>query len=62
MIFTNSYAANSWDSVAKSQEKGFFDFEFITWMAWTWQTAAFFFVYCSLFCSHDYLGEEKTWR
>ena len=42
MIFTNSYAANSWDSVAKSQEKGFFDFEFITWMAWTWQTAAFF--------------------
>ena len=42
MIFTNSYAANTWDSVARSQEKGFFDFEFITWMAWTWQTAAFF--------------------
>ena len=42
MIFTKLYAANSWDSVAKTQEKGFFDFEFITWMAWTWQTAAFF--------------------
>ncbi len=34
MIFTKLYAANSWDSVAKTQEKGFFDFEFITWMAW----------------------------
>ena len=32
----------SWDSVSKSREKGFLDFEFITWMAWTWQTAAFF--------------------
>ena len=49
MIFTKLYAANSWDSVAKNQEKGFFDFEFITWMAWTWQTAAFFvFIACCL--------------
>ena len=49
MIFTKLYAANSWDSVAKTQEKGFFDFEFITWMAWTWQTAAFFvFIACCL--------------
>ena len=32
----------NWDSVSKSREKGFLDFEFITWMAWTWQTAAFF--------------------
>ena len=50
MIFTKLYAANSWDSVAKTQEKGFFDFEFITWMAWTWQTAAFFvFIACCVF-------------
>jgi len=42
MIFTKSHAANTWGSVAESQKKGFFDFEFITWMAWTWQTAAFF--------------------
>lgn len=32
----------NWDAVSKSREKGFLDFEFITWMAWTWQTAAFF--------------------
>ena len=32
----------TWDSVSKGREKGFLDFEFITWMAWTWQTAAFF--------------------
>ena len=40
MIFKNAYAG--WESVAKVQKKTFFDFEFITWMAWTWQTAAFF--------------------
>jgi predicted small integral membrane protein len=32
----------NWDSVVQTREKGFFEFEFITWMAWTWQTAAFF--------------------
>ena len=32
----------TWGDVAKAHEKSFFDFEFITWMAWTWQTAAFF--------------------
>ena len=31
-----------WESVSESREKGFFEFEFIIWMAWTWQTAAFF--------------------
>ena len=40
MIFKNAYAG--WESVAETQKKTFFDFEFITWMAWTWQTAAFF--------------------
>ncbi len=52
MIFTKLYAAsetNTWGSVGKAKEKGFFDFEFITWMAWTWQTAAFFvFIACCL--------------
>ncbi len=43
MIFQKLYAATgSWDTVAKAHEKSFFDFEFITWMAWTWQTAVFF--------------------
>ena len=50
MIFTKLYAAtetNTWGSVGKAKEKGFFEFEFITWMAWTWQTAAFFvFIAC----------------
>ena len=40
MIFTSAYAG--WESVDKAHEKSFFDFEFITWMAWTWPTAAFF--------------------
>ena len=62
MIFTKLYAANSWDSVAKTQEKGFFDFEFITWMAWTWQTAAFFiFIACCLIAMTVW-EKKKTWR
>ena len=40
MIFKKVYAG--WESVDKAHEKSFFYFEFITWMAWTWQTAAFF--------------------
>jgi predicted small integral membrane protein len=39
---TNEILLLGWESVAESQEKGFLDFDFITWMAWTWQTAAFF--------------------
>ena len=39
---TNEVLLLGWESVAESQEKGFLDFDFITWMAWTWQTAAFF--------------------
>ena len=40
----------NWDSVAQTREKGFFEFGFITWMAWTWQTAAFFvFIAACLF-------------
>ncbi len=41
MIF-QKVQASSWDSVSKTQEKSFFDFEFITWMAWRWETASFF--------------------
>jgi len=39
---TNEVLLLGWESVAESQKKGFLDFDFITWMAWTWQTAAFF--------------------
>ena len=42
MIMFNVLHAATWGDMAKKKEKGFFDFEFITWMAWTWQTAAFF--------------------
>tara|TARA_Y100000996_G_C22218441_1_gene518457 strand:- start:229 stop:597 length:369 start_codon:yes stop_codon:yes gene_type:complete len=49
----------TWDSVSKSREKGFFDFEFITWMAWTWQTAAFF-VFIALCITVMILWEKKV--
>ena len=49
----------TWDSVSKSREKGFFDFEFITWMAWTWQTAAFF-VFIALCLTAMVLWEKKV--
>ena len=49
----------SWDSVSESREKGFFDFEFITWMAWTWQTAAFF-VFIALCITAMVLWEKKV--
>ena len=39
---TNEILLLGWESVAENQKKGFLDFDFITWMAWTWQTAAFF--------------------
>ena len=44
MIITpsNKVLLLGWESVSESRERGFFDFEFITWMAWTWQTALFF--------------------
>ena len=42
MMMFNVLNAATWGDMAKKKEKGLFDFEFITWMAWTWQTAAFF--------------------
>jgi predicted small integral membrane protein len=40
-MFTNLYAA-TWGEVGKVKEKGLFDFDLFSWMAWTWQTAVFF--------------------
>ena len=42
IVPSNKVLSLGWESVSESREKGFFDFEFITWMAWTWQTAVFF--------------------
>ena len=42
IVPSNKILLLGWESVSESREKGFFDFEFITWMAWTWQTAVFF--------------------
>ena len=47
-----------WESVAENQEKGFLDFDFITWMAWTWQTATFF-VFIALCLFTMVLWEKK---
>ena len=41
MIFNKLHAA-TWGDVGKAKEKGFFDFDIFSWMAWTWQTASFF--------------------
>ena len=48
-----------WESVSESREKGFFDFEFITWMAWTWQTAVFF-IFIALCLTVMVLWEKKV--
>jgi len=57
MIFKNAYAG--WESVAEAREKSFFDFEFITWMAWTWQTAVFF-IFIALCLAGMILWEIKV--
>jgi len=49
----------TWGDVAKAHEKSFFDFEFITWMAWTWQTAAFF-VFIAICLTGMILWEKKV--
>ena len=33
-MFTKLYAA-TWGDVGKAKEKGFFDFDLFSWMAWT---------------------------
>ena len=57
MIFKNAYAG--WESVAETQKKTFFDFEFITWMAWTWQTAAFF-IFIAICLTAMVIWEKKV--
>ena len=57
MIFENLQAAN-WGDVGKAKEKGFFDFDFITWMAWTWPTASFF-IFIALCITVMYFWEKK---
>jgi len=57
MIFTNLQAAG-WEKVGEAKEKGFFDFDFITWMAWTWPTASFF-IFIALCITGMYFWEKK---
>ena len=57
MIFQKLHAG--WESVSESREKSFFVFEFITWMAWTWQTAAFF-IFIALCITAMILWEKKV--
>ena len=57
-MFTNLHAAG-WEKVGQAKEKGFFDFDFISWMAWTWQTAAFF-IFIALCITAMLLWEKKV--
>ena len=59
MIMFNVLHAATWGDMAKKKEKGFFDFEFITWMAWTWQTAAFF-IFIALCLTAMVIWEKKS--
>jgi predicted small integral membrane protein len=58
MIFTILEAAN-WGDVGKEEEKGLFDFDFITWMAWTWPTASFF-IFIALCITVMFIWEKKV--
>ena len=59
IVPSNKVLLLGWESVAESREKGFFDFEFITWMAWTWQTAVFF-IFIALCLTVMVLWEKKV--
>ena len=59
IVPSNKVLLLGWESVSESREKGFFDFEFITWMAWTWQTAIFF-VFIALCLFAMVLWEKKV--
>ena len=45
--------------VGEVKEKGLFDFDFITWMAWTWPTASFF-IFIALCITGMYYWEKKV--
>jgi predicted small integral membrane protein len=57
-MFTN-LQASEWDKVGDVKEKGLFDFDFITWMAWTWPTATFF-IFIALCITGMYYWEKKV--
>ena len=57
-MFTKLYAA-TWGDVGKAKEKGFFDFDLFSWMAWTWQTAAFF-IFIALCITVMLIWEKKV--
>ena len=57
-MFSNLYAA-TWGEVGKVKEKGFFDFDLFSWMAWTWQTAAFF-IFIALCITVMLIWEKKV--
>ena len=52
-------SAATWGEVGKAKEKGFFDFDLFSWMAWTWQTALFF-VFIALCLTAMVLWEKKV--
>ena len=60
-MFTNLQAAG-WDKVGEAKEKGLFDFDFITWMAWTWPTASFFIFIALMYYWHVLLGKKSSRR
>ena len=59
MMMFNVLNAATWGDMAKEKEKSFFDFEFITWMAWTWQTASFF-IFIALCLTAMVILEKKS--
>ena len=59
MMIFNVLNAATWGDMAKEKEKSFFDFEFITWMAWTWQTASFF-IFIALCLTAMVIWEKKS--
>jgi predicted small integral membrane protein len=58
MIFTYLHAAG-WEKVGQPKEKGLFDLDFITWMAWTWPTAVFF-IFIAFCITGMYFWEKKV--
>ena len=58
MIFNRLHAA-TWGDVGKAKEKGFFDFDLFSWMAWTWQTASFF-IFIALCITVMYFWGKKV--
>ena len=59
MMIFNLLNAATWGDMAKEKEKSLFDFEFITWMAWTWQTASFF-IFIALCLTVMVIWEKKS--